>query len=257
MSHKVADFMEDKGYAMEQEYVRTIACWHEASDGRGLSQLERSHANYQMLNYLLDEWMPWHHEVYDFLYADVNKPLEGIRGFTLQTALEVIANVETQEHRRRMNHTIGFVEHPRASSTDDVEAFFSITRRLIGLTFTAKEFSDQWSKLVKEYVKRIDPDLPFYYWTPRDPFTLEYHEFDDSDEQVDESDHTYVDNGFHTARLHRTCTSGSGAQRASKVFVSGANFLPAKHRPSIRQQLFKPEVPLPPVPDHLAHHLPI
>lgn len=246
--------MEDKGYVMEQQYVQTIACWHEATDGRGLSQLERSHANYQMLNYILDEWMPWHRDLYDFLYADVNKSLEGIRGFTLQTALEVIANIETQEHRRRLNHMYGFAEHPRASSTDDVEAFFSLTRRLIGQTFTVQEFAQQWPTIVTEFVKKIDPELPFYYWTLREPYTVQYHEFDHS-EQVDESDHTYVGQGTHATRLHRACDSG--AQRASKVFVSGANFLPAKHRPSIRQQLYKPEVPLPPVPDHMAHHLPL
>ena len=46
---------------------------HEASDGRGLSQLQRSKYNYEMLNYVLDDWMPWHHENYDFPTIDIDR----------------------------------------------------------------------------------------------------------------------------------------------------------------------------------------
>ena len=64
--------MRDHGYEAEAEYVRTIAEWHEASDGRGLTQEERSHANNKMLRYLLTDWMPYHQE-YDLSYIDVNR----------------------------------------------------------------------------------------------------------------------------------------------------------------------------------------
>lgn len=59
-------------------YVRTIAQRHEASDGRGLSQLQRSRYNYQMLNFTLHEWMPWHGENYDFSTVDINKYFESL-----------------------------------------------------------------------------------------------------------------------------------------------------------------------------------
>lgn len=62
-----------KGYETEAEYVRVIASWHEASDGRGVSQLERCHKNYDMLNYILDDLMPWHTETYDLSLLDINR----------------------------------------------------------------------------------------------------------------------------------------------------------------------------------------
>ena len=33
---------------MEAYYVETVAEWHEATDGRGLTELERCHKNYVM-----------------------------------------------------------------------------------------------------------------------------------------------------------------------------------------------------------------
>jgi hypothetical protein len=51
--------------------VHHIARFHEASDGRGLSQEERQAANMGFRNYILDEWMPWHTS-FDFSYIDIN-----------------------------------------------------------------------------------------------------------------------------------------------------------------------------------------
>ena len=68
LSYRVAQFLESNEYQKEAEYVTTIARWHEAADGRGLSQLERCRANHLMLRYILDEWMPWHRDTYDFRY---------------------------------------------------------------------------------------------------------------------------------------------------------------------------------------------
>jgi len=50
-----------------------FAGWHEAADGRGLSELERCKRNYDMLNMILDEWIPWHKENPDLSTVDVNK----------------------------------------------------------------------------------------------------------------------------------------------------------------------------------------
>ena len=73
LSYHVVNSLQRLGYNLEASYVRTIAQWHEASDGRGLSQLQRSRYNYQMLNFILDEWMPWHRENYDFSTIDINR----------------------------------------------------------------------------------------------------------------------------------------------------------------------------------------
>ena len=56
----MADFFQKKKYINEEQYVRTIALWHEASDGRGMSQDKRQEANNRILSMILDEWIPWH-----------------------------------------------------------------------------------------------------------------------------------------------------------------------------------------------------
>ena len=56
-------------------------------------------------------------------------------------------------------------EHPRASTTDDVECFFSVLRDMVGKHFTVKQVQYEWRKLCTEYMKRTDPELPFYYHT--------------------------------------------------------------------------------------------
>lgn len=73
LSCHVADSLQRKGHVQEARHVQLIANWHEASDGRGLSQLKRSKYNYDMLNYVLDDWMPWHCENYDFSTIDINR----------------------------------------------------------------------------------------------------------------------------------------------------------------------------------------
>lgn len=91
--------------------------------------------------------------------------MDTIRGFTRETFIELTTNIESQEFRRRQNTILGYPEHPRAATTDDVECFFSLTMRHLGDTFTVKEFRAGWRKLVREFCKRLDPDFKFYYWT--------------------------------------------------------------------------------------------
>ena len=54
-------------------------------------------------------------------------------------------------------------EHPRSSTTDDVECccFFGDERQ----NFTVKGAQFEWRKLCLEYQERMDPALPFYYHT--------------------------------------------------------------------------------------------
>ena len=61
----LAAFMQQKGYDYEAGYIQTIWNWRRACDERGLSELQRSKFNYQLLNMILDELMPWHKELYD------------------------------------------------------------------------------------------------------------------------------------------------------------------------------------------------
>ena len=73
LSFLVAKFLQENGYQQESKYVETVASWHEAADGRGLTELQRCRKNYAMLNMVLDEWMPWHRTHYDFSTIDINR----------------------------------------------------------------------------------------------------------------------------------------------------------------------------------------
>ena len=73
LSYLVAKFLREHGYETEAYYVERVAGCHEAADGRGLTELERCRKNYSMLNMILDEWMPWHRDNYDFTTIDINR----------------------------------------------------------------------------------------------------------------------------------------------------------------------------------------
>ena len=70
-SASMLHFMKKKGYSCEEKYIETVLNWHRE---RGLSELQRSRFNYQMLNYLLDELIPWlDYQKYDLSTLEVNK----------------------------------------------------------------------------------------------------------------------------------------------------------------------------------------
>ena len=71
-SKGVMEFMKKK-YDFEENFVQIVLNWRRASDERGLSELQRSHYNYDMLNFLLDELLPWHKENYDLSTLEVNR----------------------------------------------------------------------------------------------------------------------------------------------------------------------------------------
>ena len=71
-SQQLADFMKRKKYDFEEKYTRVVCNWRRANDERGLSNLQRSHFNYDFLNFILDELMPWHTTTYDFSTLEVN-----------------------------------------------------------------------------------------------------------------------------------------------------------------------------------------
>ncbi|CAC5391380.1 unnamed protein product [Mytilus coruscus] len=142
-----------------------------------------------------------------------HQPMENLRRFTRETFIDIPANIESQEHRRRQNNVMNYPEHPRASTTDDD-----------GGTF------------VREFCKRLDPNIPFYYWTQNERFKLEHASFD-------------KDNG-QDRRLH---VVSHNQREDSNIFTAGRSFLPARNKPSIRQRLFRLEIGLPPVPENLQH----
>jgi len=47
-------------------YIETVPNWQRACDECGLSELQCLQFNYQFLNVILDELMPWCKELYDF-----------------------------------------------------------------------------------------------------------------------------------------------------------------------------------------------
>ena len=66
-------FVAKKGYAYESHYIATIWNWRRACDERGISELKRCKFNYEFLNFILDELMPWHNWMYDFGRLEVNR----------------------------------------------------------------------------------------------------------------------------------------------------------------------------------------
>lgn len=92
--------------------------------------------------------------------------MSDVLGFSRETLIGVITNIEGREfHRREQIARNQPLEHPRACSTDDVECFFSMMRDVIGQNFSTKEVKFGMRKIISQFVKRVDPDLPFYYYT--------------------------------------------------------------------------------------------
>ena len=64
--------MKKKNYQFEAKYIEIVMNWRRSADERGLSEIQRSHYNYNMLNFIMDELMPWHND-YDMSYLEVNQ----------------------------------------------------------------------------------------------------------------------------------------------------------------------------------------
>lgn len=74
LSFHVAEFMEQHQFPAEAEYVLTIARWHEATDGRGLTEVQRSQYNLGMVDYLVTDWAPWLDlQDRDYSQIDINR----------------------------------------------------------------------------------------------------------------------------------------------------------------------------------------
>ncbi|XP_072016694.1 uncharacterized protein [Amphiura filiformis] len=234
LSPAVAKFFETKNYTNEAAYVNIVSRWHEASDGRGLSQAEREAANWDMFHYVMEDWIPWHdRDNPDYSTLDINRRLQGVRGFSRETVIAVTTNIESQEYRRAENDNLGYPEHPRSGTTDDVECFFSMLHNKIkGQNVTLQDFKKWWRKLVIEFNLRIDESLPFYFWTLNDRFSTE--DLPSFDEQ-------------QPGKKKRLYTLKRRSREDSSIVCVGRLSLPAKGQQRTRQLYHNTNVGVPPV----------
>ena len=74
-SDSLVKWMESKGYTCEAQHLSVIRNWRRACDERGLADSQRSAYNNELLEYLLDDLMPWHREegLRDFSLLEVNR----------------------------------------------------------------------------------------------------------------------------------------------------------------------------------------
>ena len=66
-------FMQQKGYEYEARYTEVIWNWRRSCDAHGLSELQQCRFNYQFLNLILEDLMPWYKQQYDFSLLEVNR----------------------------------------------------------------------------------------------------------------------------------------------------------------------------------------
>ena len=71
-----------------------------------------------------------------------------VRVLTRETVNGLLANLTSLEMRRKeySYRNIG-LEHPRGSTTDDVEGFISILHEILGDIFTVKDFYNSYPKI--------------------------------------------------------------------------------------------------------------
>ena len=166
------------------------------------------------------------------------RSIKGILGFSRETLAALITDIEGRESRRRECATFDFPpEHPRSSTTDDVECFFSVMRDAIGKHFTTKEVQCGFRKLCVEFKKRMNPDLPFYY-------------------------HTSSHSRFNEGPLPSFNEPSSKPKRKHKraprreqpsAFAPGRASMPVRGSMSIRAKFHNQPVDLPPPPNAPIH----
>ncbi len=153
---------------------------------------------------------------------------------TRQTLIALTTTIESREwvRRRRALQSLP-PEHPRAGSTDDVECFFSVLRNTIGTHFTSKSVMVEWRKICQEFSKRIDSNLPFFYYTSTHD---RYYE----GEREDFDTYTRPTSNPRQQRVRTREQPGNLAVGRATLIKSGAQ--------SIRRQYHNLPVELPPPP---------
>ena len=83
-------------------------------------------------------------------------------------------------------------------------------------------------------MKKMDPNLPFHFFTENDRYMDDQPDFDDDDGQP--------------LRLHNLHVN---AREDGAIFAAGRQYLPARDWRTIRPQVHRFDVGLPPVPRNL------
>lgn len=146
----------------------------------------------------------------------------------------LIANCESLELRRTEYVQRGLPpEHPRASNSDDVEGFIAHLHDQLGDVFDHKQFLEQQPKILNEFNKKIDPELPFYYWTGH------RHRFSTAPLP------SFNEPSGTTERLDRVVLS---RRSDPGVFVANRASLPQRNSLTVRASFHKAPEQLPPLP---------
>lgn len=72
ISPGVISFMERNGYHEDAKVIRLLHNWHKAVDGRGLTEEERSQHCKNLLEWIIEDWIPWAGDNPDYSLLDVN-----------------------------------------------------------------------------------------------------------------------------------------------------------------------------------------
>jgi len=95
----------------------------------------------------------------------------------------------------------------------------------------------------REFKKRMDDNLPFYYWTLNERFSNELASFD----ECPDYDENEVDARSHPLRLHRLRVN---KREDSSIIVAGRAFLPLRNHTTIRHRMHCPVLGSAPVPQN-------
>ena len=58
--------MKNKGYNAETKFLQVVRNWRRTVDDRGLSDEQRHTFNMDLMEYILDDLMPWHRDNLDY-----------------------------------------------------------------------------------------------------------------------------------------------------------------------------------------------
>ncbi|KXJ25566.1 hypothetical protein AC249_AIPGENE6319 [Exaiptasia diaphana] len=140
----------------EANYIEVVAGWHEASDGRGLCELERFRKNFAMLNMILDDWMPWHSRTFKERLRELGIPLYMYKRYVDDINV-VVGGVEPGTRYR--NGTLAVTDNARREDSDcDADAQCMRLLRDVG-----NDIHNSIQIEVDYPSKNIDGKLPILY----------------------------------------------------------------------------------------------
>ena len=100
--------------------------------------------------------------------------------------------------------------------------------------------------IFREFTKRMDPHLPFFYHTLNERFSVDLLPSFDEPPPGCESDHEDCDDVTKNPyRLHHLVRN---TREDGSIFAAGRSFLPARNRTLTRQWFHHFDIGLPPVP---------